>query len=385
MRILHTSDWHVGRTIRGRSRDDEQRAVLAEIGKIARTEEVDLVLVAGDLFDTAAPSPQSEEIVYKALLDLVSSGAHVVLIAGNHDNPRRLAAVRPLLELARVHCVTEPLGPDDGGCIEIRTRSGETAKVAVIPWLSQRRIVSATALMQQHASDHASLYASQYREFLNYLSKDFGRDAVNLVMAHAAIVDAVTDGSERMAQTIFDYCVPAQAFPQSAHYVALGHFHRAQQCPAATKIWYSGSPLQLDFGDTDDRKCVLIVDAKPNVPSEVREVRLTAGRALKTLRGRLEEVIAQADGLGDAYLRVFLDEQARVGLADAVRERLPNAVDVRVIQPQPDGQPQRSTEERDGSPVELFTRYLEERNATDERVLTLFNELLEEALAADAS
>ncbi len=385
MRILHTSDWHVGRTIRGRSREDEHRAVLAELADVARREEVDLVLVAGDLFDTAAPSPQAEEIVYKALLELVTTGAHVALIAGNHDNPRRLRAVSPLLELARVHCVTEPTRPDDGGLLTIQAKSGETAKVACVPWISQRKIVSATALMEQDAAGHAALYATEYRRFLDFLCAGFDQSSVNVVMAHAAIVDAVTDGSERVAQTIFDYCIPAQAFPQTAHYVALGHFHRAQRCPAPTKVWFSGSPLQLDFGDTDERKKVLIIDAQPGIPAEVREVPLTSGRALKTLRGRLDEVIEQAAGAGDAYLRVFLDEPARAGLAEAVRERLPNAVDVRIVQPQRDDEPATVAEEHDASPVELFTRYLEERNAADERVIALFNELLEEALAADAT
>src|SRR5213596_2801936 len=102
MKLLHTSDWHVGKLLRGRSRADEHREVLAEIAGIAAAEEVDAVLVAGDLFDTAAPSPESEEIVYRALLGLAATGATVVVVAGNHDNPRRLSAVAPLLELGRV-------------------------------------------------------------------------------------------------------------------------------------------------------------------------------------------------------------------------------------------------------------------------------------------
>ena len=97
VKILHTADWHVGKTLRGRSRADEHRGVLDEIVAITRDEAVDLVLVAGDQFDRAVPSPESEQIVYDALLRLARTGAHVVVIAGNHDNPRRLAAVKPLL------------------------------------------------------------------------------------------------------------------------------------------------------------------------------------------------------------------------------------------------------------------------------------------------
>ena len=108
MKILHTADWHVGRTLRGRNRADEHRAVLDEIVAITRDAAVDLVLVAGDQFDRAVPTPESEEIVYDALLRLARTGAQVVVIAGNHDNPRRLTAVRPLLELANADSLRPP-------------------------------------------------------------------------------------------------------------------------------------------------------------------------------------------------------------------------------------------------------------------------------------
>jgi DNA repair protein SbcD/Mre11 len=119
MRILHTSDWHVGRTIRGRSRADEHRAVLAEIAQIAHDREVDLILVAGDQFDTGAPSAAAEAIVYRALLDLADTGAHVLVLAGNHDNPRRWAAVRPLLALGNVHLADQIARPDAGGVLDL--------------------------------------------------------------------------------------------------------------------------------------------------------------------------------------------------------------------------------------------------------------------------
>src|SRR5262249_17856292 len=96
MKIIHTSDWHVGRTLRGRSRADEHEAVLAEVARLARSENAALVLVTGDLFDTAAPAADAERIVYQALLDLAATGATVVVLAGNHDNERRLQAVEPL-------------------------------------------------------------------------------------------------------------------------------------------------------------------------------------------------------------------------------------------------------------------------------------------------
>ena len=124
MKILHTSDWHVGRSIRGRSRASEHEAVLAEIGSIARAEEVDVVLVVGDLFESKAPTAESEEIVFRALLDLASTGATVVVVAGNHDSARRLEALQPLLELGRIVARPAAAEADEGGVVEVRSKDG---------------------------------------------------------------------------------------------------------------------------------------------------------------------------------------------------------------------------------------------------------------------
>ena len=111
MRILHTADWHVGATLRGRSRADEHREVLAEIVAIAEERDVDLAIVAGDLFHHPAPGPESEQIVYEALLKLARDDRQVVLVAGNHDNPARVEAIRPLLGMAGIHAAGHPAPP----------------------------------------------------------------------------------------------------------------------------------------------------------------------------------------------------------------------------------------------------------------------------------
>src|SRR5690606_20717472 len=139
VKILHTADWHVGRSIRGRSRHGEQEEVLAEIARTAAAEGVDLVLVAGDLFDTSSPPPAAERLVYRTLLQLAEV-APVVIVAGNHGQPRRLEAVAPLLELGRVIVGAVLSRPDEGGVV----RPIEGVRVAMIPFLSQRGIVTAS-------------------------------------------------------------------------------------------------------------------------------------------------------------------------------------------------------------------------------------------------
>src|SRR3970040_2954160 len=113
MRLLHTSDWHVGRKIRGRSRVDEHRPVLDEIVDVAGDRRVDATLVAGYLFDVSSPSPEDEAIVYRALLDLAEIGP-VLVVAGNHDSPARLEAVKPLLDLGRITVAARPSPPAAG-------------------------------------------------------------------------------------------------------------------------------------------------------------------------------------------------------------------------------------------------------------------------------
>lgn len=393
MRILHTSDWHVGRTIRGRSRADEHRAVLDEVVGIAHDREVDLVLVVGDQFDTGAPSAEAEGIVYRALLDLAATGAHVVVLAGNHDNPRRWAAVRPLLELGNVHLAEQVARPDRGGVLDLPTRSGEVARVALVPFLSQRSVVTGDQLMGHGADQHASTYADRVRRIIAALTAEFGSgDTVDVVAAHLTVTGGGAPrlgGGERQAHTIFDYLVPPQAFPAAAHYVALGHLHLPHRVPGPAPTWYSGSPLHLDFGEADHGpKAVLVVEVTPDTPARVERVPLTSGRRLRTLRGTLDQVLAAGDAIGDDLLRVILDEPPRAGLADDVRAALPHAVDVTVARPDHDDGGDGGADGFDldalhRSPIALFDDYLDELGVEDRRLPALFRQLLDEVQAGE--
>jgi exonuclease SbcD len=383
MRFLHTGDWHVGKTLRGRSRAEEHRQVLSEIAALARDRKVDIVLVAGDLFDNAAPGPESEEIVYRALLDFSRASEWVVVISGNHDNPRRLEAVEPLMRLTNIRVLAKPARPEDGGVLTLQTKVG-AATIALLPFLSQRSIVKADDLMEKEASQHQGDYAERATRVIEHLcAASPPPSTVQVLLAHAMVYGGVLGGGERQAHTIFEYSIPATAFPGSLHYAALGHLHRAQKLPAACPAWYSGSPLQLDFGETDDVKSVNVIEAEPDTPAEVETVPLSSGRRLRRVKGSLTEIERLAGELGDAYLRVEVQADPRPGLADKVREILPHAVDVVIASgAREPGQPE--PERRLGrSPRELFSEYLKEKGADDSRVRALFDELLDEVHAPD--
>jgi DNA repair protein SbcD/Mre11 len=381
VRVLHTSDWHVGKAIRGRSRAGEHQAVLAEIAGVADHRSADLVVVAGDLFDTAAPTPESERVVYRALLDLAAGGRPVVVIAGNHDSAQRLAAVAPLSAASGIHVASAIRPAAEGGVLEVEA-GGETALVALLPFPSQRYVVTADVLCSGDAAHAHATYADRVVRILGSLTAGFGAGTVNLVAGHLMVMGGTMGGGERGAHTVFDYWVPATAFPASAQYVALGHLHRAQQLPGPAPLHYCGSPLQLDFGETANEPVVNLVDVRPGLPAEVTPVPLTAGRRLRTLRGTVVDVLAAAQDVPESdHLRVVLDEKPRAGLADEIRERLPAAVEV-VLAPRDAEASVPVDHDRLGrTPQALFREYLAERDVADDRMVALFDELVDELVA----
>ncbi len=385
VRLLHTSDWHVGKLIRGQSRAEEHRAVLAEIASVAADEAVDLVLVAGDLFETAAPGPGSEAIVYRALLDLAEV-APVVVIGGNHDNPRRLAAVAPLLTLGRVRLLAQPARPDDGGVVELDV-DGTTVRLVLLPFVSKRGIVRADQLMRDAAFELNQAYDERMRAIISGLTAGFAADTVNVVCGHLFAAGGTLGGGERSAHTIMDYSVGSLAFPVTAQYVALGHLHRAQDIPGPTRIRYCGSPLQLDFGESGESKSVTVVDLEPGAPATVREVALSEGRRLRTITGTMAEIESARGTTGDDYLRVVVTDARRAGLADEVRSWFDGdeacVVDVQVRTPDSESTVV-SRRPDNATPSELFALYLAERGVDDDRLVPAFDDLLDQLTTTGA-
>lgn len=369
--------------------------MIDEIVGLVGERSVDLVIVAGDLFDTASPAAESEAMVYRGLLDMARAGAQVAVIAGNHDNARRLRAVAPVFEAAgRVHVVTEPTRPDEGGVLRLAGPGDEEVRLALLPFVSQRGVVRAKDLMEAAAYENAQAYAERMRLLIEALCGGFEADTVNILAVHAFVHGGQLGGGERAVHFVEDYALSAQAFPANAGYVALGHVHRPQKIPGAAPIWYCGSPLQLDFGEEDQAKQVNLVDIEPGKPPTVTAAPLSSGRALRTLTGTMDELAAAAtgdeggggtgaDGNGTSedgdrgdWLRVVVRGSRRPGLADEVRELFgPRVVDVQV---EDDSAPARPRARRAGrAPAELFDEFMAERNVDDDRVRALFAELLD--------
>ena len=197
MRFLHTADWHVGKPLRGRSRMDEYARALGQVAGIAVDRKVDAVLVAGDVFDSPAPPPEAEKLVYDFLARLVSERIACVLIAGNHDHPKKLGALASLLEGLRIHVRPEVRPPDQGGVVSLASRDGkEEARIAVLPFVPERRVVDACTVMDAEHKWYEA-YGKRIEDILAALVKGLPATTVNIVLAHLLVDGARVGTGER--------------------------------------------------------------------------------------------------------------------------------------------------------------------------------------------
>ena len=381
MRFLHTGDWHIGKTLRARARLDEFEAALDEVARIALEARVDAVLVAGDIFDSPAPPPEAERLVYDFLARLLPERIACVLIAGNHDHPRKLGALARLLEGLRIHVRSEVRPPSQGGVVTVPSRDGgEEARVAVLPFVPERKVVDACQVMQPEYHWYEA-YARRIEQILGHLTAGFTPHTVNLLLAHVLVDGARVGTGERPLHLGEIYGVNAQQIPANVQYVGLGHLHRPQEIVAPSRTFYSGSLIELDFGEREQAKSVVLVDAKPGRPADVEFARLRAGRRLRDVEGTLAELRTMAGALGDDFLRVRVRAGGPIpGIVEQVRDFLPNAIDISVAYEQAPAEPA-VARLRQLKPAELFTDFFRQKNGAPPppALLQLFENVYEEA------
>lgn len=329
MKIVHTSDWHAGRIWKNVNRLDELESCLDQLASYIENESADLLLVTGDVFDSGAPAARAERVVFQFFKRVGSTGAHTIVIAGNHDSADRFEAWGALTELVNVRALGRPKAAKEGGVIDLVTRSGEKAVVAAVPFAAQSRLVSALELSE--GDDRAmQTYADRMRQLIERLCRSFRNDAVNLLCLHTHLEGAIKGGSERQVHLGEDWAAMPAHLPANAHYIALGHLHRPQRINAPAPAYYAGSPLQMDFGECGEQKSFVVIDAKPvPQPVTISTIPYTGGIPLKTFRGKLGEIEEQSQDLGGAWLRVTVElEKNDPDIARIVRKLLPMAVSI---------------------------------------------------------
>ena len=307
MKLLHTSDWHLGKRLEDFSRIEEQQAVLQEICEIAEREQVDAVLVAGDLFDTFNPPTEAVDLFYKTLKRLSNNGRRpVIAIAGNHDSPDRIEAPDPLARecgiiFAGYPNSVVPLFELESGLKALRSEEGFLElklpgieiplRLLLTPYANEFRLKTYLA----HENSEEELRTVLQEKWQKLAEKYCDNKGVNLLVTHLFVVKKGDELPEEPAdekpilhvggaQVIYTENIPNQI-----QYTAIGHLHRMHRvdslpCP----VYYSGSPLSYSFAEANQKKYVLLVDVEPGKVASVQELELTKGK--KLLRKRAEGI-----------------------------------------------------------------------------------------------
>lgn len=286
MRILHTADWHLGKSLEKRSRIDEQRKFLDDFIEIAKENDIDLVIIAGDIYDSSNPPAIAEKMFYDTLKKISDNGKRLILIiAGNHDNPERLVASAPL---AREHGIimigTLKTIIDTGnygrhkiinfgeGFIEIEI-NGEKAVILAVPYLSEKRLNEVLYKDMDSDEERIKSYSDRVFSLFDSLKDNYREDTINLLVSHLYAMGSEESGSERSIQLGGSYIVNCECFPKEAQYIALGHVHKPQLVPGTNKkARYSGSPIHYNKKEVSYNKKCFVVDVKANEEANVKEV-----------------------------------------------------------------------------------------------------------------
>ncbi len=301
MKILHTADWHLGKRLNNYSRHEEQQIVLNEICEIADRENVDVVIIAGDLFDTFNPPNESTSLFYKTCKRLSNNGLRpIIAIAGNHDSPERIEAPNPLARECGVifagypKSIIEPYELPNGfavtrsteGFIELKLLGYDyLLRILLAPYANEYRLAEYLGV-ENTDETLRKLLSEKWNQVFNYITKDEDTEGVNIAIAHLFVM--VKGGEvpeepeeERPINIGGASAIYTENFPKQLQYIALGHLHRQQEiskkpCP----VIYSGSPLGYSFNEKNQDKYVMLIDAEPSQKVDYQRIKLETPKKL---------------------------------------------------------------------------------------------------------
>ena len=302
MKFLHTSDWHLGRTLYGRNRYDEFAAFLKWLAALIESERVDALLVAGDIFDSSVPSIRAQELYYRFLNEIARSKIcrHLVITSGNHDSPSFLNAPKALLRALDVHVVGLASDEPAGEVVELRdSEGGLEAVVCAVPYLRDRdiRIVEAGESVEEKGRKLLEGIERHYREVCQAgeaLRQREGGAAPMVAMGHLFTAGGTTvdgDGVRELYVGSLAH-VSRSIFPEGIDYLALGHLHVPQKVGGEEHLRYSGSPLPMGFGEARQQKEVVLVNFLDRERS-ITEVAVPLFQPLERISGTIEAITSR--------------------------------------------------------------------------------------------
>jgi exonuclease SbcD len=374
LRLLHTSDWHLGRTLFQTPLLDAQAAFLEWLLEVAVREQVDAVLVAGDVYDRAIPPVEAVRLLDDAFLRFAEAGIPLVVASGNHDSAVRLGFMSGLSERSGIHLRT---AVDDIASPVVLADEHGPVGVYGIPYLLPDAVMEQLGAERSHESVLAAAVA---RVLADAEQRGIAR---TVVLAHAFVSGGSTTDSERDISIGGVGDAPARVFDGVA-YAALGHLHRPQAVPlagSATVLRYSGSPLPFGFGEQHDTKSVALVELGPDGVREVALLPTPVPRRLREVRGRIDDLLARADGdladLADCWVKAVLTDPSRpLAPMERLRAVWPHTL---VLDFEPEGAPVAADVDlarlrRATDPVEvcgMFVAFVDREGPSDDELVVL--------------
>ena len=398
MRILHTGDWHLGKNLEGASRMDEQELFLNDFVDIVEKNKVDLVIIAGDVYDNSNPPARAEKMFYDTLKKLSKNGERLILvIAGNHDNPERLVAAGPLaMEHGIIMSGTPKTVIQCGeygqhkvinsgeGFIEVEINN-EKAVILTVSYSSEKRLNEVLYGEMDSDEDRVKTYGERIKSLFDSLEKNYRSDTINLVVSHLFAMGSEEGGSERSIQLGGSYIVNGSCFPKEAQYIALGHVHKPQIVPGTNKkARYSGSPLHYNKKEINITKKCFIIDVKANEECVVNEIELKIYKPIEIWKCEsISDAIDKCEENKDrncwVYLEVKCDRYIR---EDEIKKMKGIKKDILEIIPklQSDEENESAVTIQEKSFEEIFREfYKKERNIeADDEVVNLLLKLVSE-------
>lgn len=299
MRIIHTSDWHLGQNFYSKSRAAEHQAFLQWLLNTAKSEQVDAIIVAGDIFDTGSPPSYARELYNRFVVDLQQTGCHLVVLAGNHDSVATLNESRDILSFLN----TTVIASAGHAPFILNLRDGTPGAVfCPVPFLRPRDIITSQAGLSGQEKQRQVLesitdyYQQQYQQACE-LRDD--RALPIIASGHLTTVGASKSDAVRDIYIGTLDAFPAQNFPP-ADYIALGHIHRAQKIGGSEHIRYSGSPISLSFDETGKSKSVNLVSFSDGKLAEVTPLTVPVTQPLAVIKGDFDNISAQLAEWRDA-------------------------------------------------------------------------------------
>lgn len=389
MRILHTGDWHLGKNLEGQSRMDEQEEFLNDFVNIVKENNIDLIIIAGDIYDSSNPPARAEKMFYDTLKKLSGNGERLTLvISGNHDNPERLVAAGPLAREHGIIMVGTPktivpceeygkhkVLESGEGYIEIEINN-EKAVILTVPYPSEKRLNEVIYNGMDEEEEKAKSYSDRIFSLFNSLREHYRDDTINLVVSHLFTMGSEESGSERSIQLGGSYIVDGSCFPKEAQYIALGHVHKPQVVPGTNKkARYCGSPIHYNKKEISFEKKCFIVEAKAQEECTIEEVNLKVYKPIEVWKCEsIEDAISKCEENSEkdcwVYLEVKTDRYIR---EDEIKQMKDLKKDILEIMPKVKGIDEEEDESlnlREKSFEEIFRDfYKKERNLEPEQEL----------------